>query len=227
MLNPEHENRRAHLTEALRKSGLSQVGFARKAGVTPSYLSQILRKSYRFGEKAARALELKLRLPVGSFESRAGDQLVAVEVWDTPNDLPTGVFAIVPRIPVKLVTGGGASHQAEDLNLQPLAFRKEWLHTQNVTHRSNLRVCEVADDSMRPYLQMGDTALIDTGQSKVADNDIYALDYGGELRIRRLVKRFDGGITIRADDPRHPEEIVSQGDVDKLKIVGRMLWRGG
>ena len=226
MLKPDHENRRAHLRRALERSKLKQAEFARRIGVTPSYLSQMLQEGFRFGEKAARVFEEKLHLPRGSFEDSLDKQLFTVEVWETPDDLPAGVFAIVPRISVQLAAGAG-SIQGEEMDLPPLAFREDWLRRKCVTSKSNLRVCDVKGDSMEPYLQDGDAVLIDIGQQDIIDNEIYALNYGGELRIKRLARRFDSGIIIRSDNPRYPEEVVTAREVDMLNMVGRMLWRGG
>lgn len=225
-LPPEHEIRRGHLRKAFEASGLRQVDFAKSIGVTPQYLSLMLNTGFRFGEKAARKFEEKLRLPHGSMDSAEPKNLYTVEVWERPEDLPDGVFAMVPRISVSLSAGGGAN-QGEEMELPPLAFREDWLRKKCVTSRSNLRVCEVRGDSMEGYLQDGDTVLIDIGQREVIDNQVYALEYGGDLRVKRLARRFDGGLFIRSDNPRYPEEIVSAKEVDQIVILGKQIWRGG
>jgi phage repressor protein C with HTH and peptisase S24 domain len=80
---------------------------------------------------------------------------------------------------------------------------------------------------MEPYLQDGDTVLIDLGQTALIDNEIYAIRYGDELRIKRLAKRFDGGIFVRSDNTIYPVETVGPGDLEHVNVIGRMLWRGG
>jgi phage repressor protein C with HTH and peptisase S24 domain len=225
-LNPEHELRRMHLKRALDTSSLKQAEFARKIEVTPQYLSLMLKEGFRFGEKAARKFEEKLKLPKGAMDASLDKHLHTIEVWDRPEDLPEGVFALVPRISVLLSAGGGA-HQGEEMELPPLAFREDWLRKKNVTSRSNLRICEVKGDSMEGYLQDGDTVLIDMGQREVIDNQVYALQYGVDLRVKRLARRFDGGLFIRSDNQRYPEEIISSNEVDQIIILGRQIWRGG
>lgn len=226
MSDPTHNRRRENLLRQLEKSKLNRSDFARKADVSRSYLTQLLTGGFRFGEKAARALESKLGLPDGVLDMAEEPQVMTVEVWDKPSDLPDGVFAIVPRISVTLSAGAGAV-TGEEMDLPPLAFREDWLRKKNVTSKANLRTCEVTGDSMEPYLQDGDTVLIDLGQTELVDNEIYAIRYGDELRIKRLARRFDGGMFVRSDNSIYPVETIGSADLEHVKVIGRMLWRGG
>jgi phage repressor protein C with HTH and peptisase S24 domain len=226
MTKTTHEIRRENLLKQLAKSKLSRAEFSRKAGVSRSYLSQVLSEGFRFGEKAARALEISLRLPKGSLDIEGESSLAPVSVWEKPDDLPEGTFAIVPRISVRLSAGGGAI-TGEEMDLPPLAFRDDWIRKKGVTSKGNLRICEVTGDSMEDRLQEGDSVLIDTGQIEVMNNEVYAIRYGDELRIKRLSKRFDGGLLIRSDNPRYPEESLTPEQAQHITVIGRMLWRGG
>lgn len=226
MTEPIHELRRKNLLTQIEKSKLLRSEFARKADVSRSYLSQLLTEGFRFGEKAARALEQKLRLPDGLLDKEDTSPLAPVEVWDRPEDLPEGVFAIVPRIAVALSAGAGTV-TGEEMDLPPLAFREDWLRRKNVTSRKNLRVAEVKGDSMEEYLFDGDIVLIDTGQTEIVDREVYAIMYGGELRIKRLSRRFDRGLIITSDNKRYPEEALTAAETEHITILGRMLWRGG
>ncbi|WNO05981.1 LexA family transcriptional regulator [Rhodoferax mekongensis] len=226
MTEPTIEIRRKHLAEQLKKSKLSRSDFANKLGISRSYLTQLLTEGFRFGEKSARALEKKLRLPDGFMDSSAESEVRSVEVWESPDDLPEGVFAIVPRVAIQLSAGSGAISEGE-MDLPPLAFRADWLKKKNVTSRDNLRVCEVSGDSMEGYLYDGDSVLIDIGQRDLVDNEVYAIRYGDELRIKRIGKRFDGGIIIKSDNPRYQPESLSPSEAEQIHIIGRKIWRGG
>jgi phage repressor protein C with HTH and peptisase S24 domain len=226
MSDPTHNRRRENLLRQLEKTKLNRSDFAKKAGVSRSYLTQLLTEDFRFGERAARALENNLGLPDKVLDMAEEPLVMTVEVWDKPSDLPDGVFAIVPRISVTLSAGAGAVTGVE-MDLPPLAFREDWLRKKNVTSKTNLRTCEVTGDSMEPYLQDGDTVLIDLGQTELMDNEIYAIRYGDELRIKRLSKRFDGGIMVRSDNPAYPMETIGESDLEHVQVIGRMLWRGG
>ena len=226
MTNPTHDQRRRHLALHLEASGLKRADYCRKYDISPSYLSQILSGGCRFGEKAARSMEEKLHLPVGSLDNEKENDLNLIEVWESANDLPDNSFALVPRLSISLKMGLTSKTTGEEL-LPPLAFRTDWLKKKNVTHRDNLRTCDMQGDSMEPYVQDGDSILIDIGQTDIQDNQIYAIRYGDEIRIKRLSKRFDGGLMIRSDNPKHPDETLTATEAQMITILGRMLWRGG
>lgn len=227
MLNPNHEIRRQNLKRMLDRSGLNATDFARKIGISRSYLSQMLGEGFRFGEKAARSFEEKLRLNPGAFDLAHTNDLTPVAVWDKPSDLPDNAYALVPRVAVTLSAGAGTGVTGDEEEMPPLAFRADWLKKKNVTHKSNLRTCDVRGDSMEPYLFDDDTILIDTGQSDIEDNQIYAIRYADDLRIKRLSRRFDGGLLIRSDNPKYADEPLTAKEAEQIHIIGKLIWRGG
>lgn len=222
-----HNQRRANLVKQIANSGLTQSEFAARAGLSRSYLSQLLSAGFRFGEKAARSIEGRLNLPAGSLDHEDRLQSAQIEVWESTCDLPPDAFALVRRIAITHPANAGDNRVEKAMYLPPLAFRKQWLESKKVTCHSNLRVLEVKGDSMSEYLQDGDTVMIDTGQTNVEDNAIYVIAYGGELRIRRLSRRFDGGLLIRADNAKYPDEALSPDESKSIEVLGKMLWRGG
>jgi phage repressor protein C with HTH and peptisase S24 domain len=204
---------------------LNGTTLAKRLETSRAYVSGLFSQDRHFGEKAARNIEQKLFMPAGYLDKQV-DRLTPIEVWESPSDLPDGVYALVPRIGIKLSAGQGVEALDEN-ELPPLAFRESWLKRKNVTSKKNLRVLEVRGDSMEPYLLDGDVVLIDLGQKDVEDGDVYALAYGDELRIKRLSRRFDGGLIIRSDNPRFPEETVAANDLQHVRVLGRHIWRGG
>lgn len=218
--------RRANLRRLVTASGMEDARFADKHEMSRSYLSQLMLGTCSFGEKTARTLEQKLRIPLGSLDLAEQPKLNTIETWDIPSDLPSGVFVIVPRVSIRLPIGGTGPQEGEQ-ELPPLAFREDWIKSKKVTSRSNLRVCEMQDESMTPSLEIGDSVLIDIGQQDIIDNEVYAIAYGDDLRIKRIAKRFDGGLFVRSDNPKYPEEVISSADMVHVKILGKKLWRGG
>jgi len=221
-----HNIRRANLLKHLAKSNISRSEFARKAGISRSYLSQVLSEGFRFGEKAARNLENSLRLPKGALDLEQDQGLSPVVVWDKPEDLPEGAFAILTRISIKLSAGDGVIME-EEMDSPPLAFRDDWIKKKGVTSKGNLRFCDVVGDSMEGLLHEGDIVMIDMGQTSIVDNNVYAIRYSNELRIKRLSKRFDGGLLISSDNKRYADETLTALEAENITVLGRMLWRGG
>lgn len=217
--------RRVNLLAWMELHSLTQTKLAEELGVGRAYVSLLFKPHKFFGEKAARSMELKLHMPPGYLDS---DQTkpMAVEEWSEPTDLPDGVYALVPRVAVAFSAGNGTMVDVEQ-DLPPLAFRRDWLQKQLVTSRKNLRVVEVKGDSMEPYLRDGDTVLIDTGQHDIKDSEVYAIAYGHDLRVKRLSHRFDGGLVIRSDNPKYADEVLTAADAEHVRLLGRVLWRGG
>lgn len=217
--------RRSNLLTWMEKYNLTQTKLAEELGVGRAYVSLLFKPHKFFGEKAARSMEIKLHMPAGYLDSDQSKPM-AVQEWVEPSDLPDGVYALVPRVAVTLAAGNGTLVDIEQ-DLPPLAFRRDWLQKQCVTSRSNLRVMEVKGDSMEPYLLDQDTVLVDMGQHDIKESEVYALRYGSELRVKRLSRRFDGGLLIRSDNPKYADEVLTPADVEHVTLLGRVLWRGG
>lgn len=80
---------------------------------------------------------------------------------------------------------------------------------------------------MEPYLETGDTVPIDMGQTSIVDNKVYAIEHSGEVRIKRLSKTFSGGMLIRSDNSRYPDEQLTPEQAAQLRVIGVCCWRGG
>lgn len=223
--------RRERLNAWKEKYKVSQMELAKRMNVGRAYVSLLLKKNTiesrgrHFGEKAARAVELSLGLPNGYLDKTDSGDFEVVE-WDDVNKLPEDAYALVPRVSV-VASAGGGSVVAEEVDLPPLAFRKGWLARKGVTNRGNLRVLDVKGDSMEPFLMSGDTVLVDTGQTEIRDGEIYCIQYGEELRVKRLSRRFDGGMFIRSDNHKYPEESLNQNDLAMISVKGKVIWRCG
>lgn len=226
MENKLHAHRRERLLEWMRLKGLSQADVMRRLDVSRSYISLLLSAGKPFGEKAARTIERALFIPNGYLDRSDTDALQPILVWERPEELEDSGCVMVPRVSVQLSAGHGLVAQ-EEVDLPPLAFRADWIRKKNITARSNLRTCSVKGDSMEPYLSDGDVVLIDMGQTRVEDNEVYAIVAYDEVRIKRLSRRIDGGLLVRSDNPRYPEESLTPEQAQHLTIAGKCVWRAG
>ena len=217
--------RRSNLRRWMQERDVENRSLAQRLGKSESTVSLLFKEGRPFGERVARTIEQALYMPQGYLDQTQA-KMAPVEAWDAPDDLPDGVYALVPRVGVRLSAGAGVE-VVEEGELPPLAFRDSWLKKKHVTSRGNLRVLEVQGPSMEPMLQDGDVVLVDLGQKDVIDHEVYAIAYGDELRIKRLSKRFDGGLLIRSDNTRFPEEVLRNDDLQHVRVLGRMIWRGG
>lgn len=218
------ERRKANLRVWMEDKGLRQADVAKRIEKGPAYVSNLFLPDRAFGEKAARYIETRLVMPTGWLDSDHS-RPEAVTAWSKTEDLPPGVFAIVPRVAVRLSAGNGSVPM--ESSLPPLAFREDWLRRKGVAARESLRVCEVRGDSMLPYLMDGDVVLVDLGQKGLSDGEVYAVRVGDEVRVKRLFRRLGGSLLLKSDNPSFPDEVVPADELGQLEVLGRVLWRSG
>ena len=218
--------RRKRLAAWMEKRTLAQADVADRSGKTRSYISLILSNGKSFGERTARTLEKSLGMSDGYLDAQDENGLSPILVWETIDDLPKGQYAMIPRISISLSAGNGIVAE-EERDVPPLAFTEEWIRSRNVSSRKNLRICKVSGDSMSPFLEEGDSVMIDLGQHEVSEGKVYCIRYGDELRIKRLYKRFDGGLRIVSDNKEYPEESIAPPDMQHISVLGRQIWRAG
>lgn len=146
--------------------------------------------------------------------------------WESEGDLPQDQFVFIPRLEVELSAGNGNMVWEVTEKGEPQAFRLEWLQKKGLRSK-DLRCLYAHGDSMEPYIQDGDAILVDLSDIDIVDNQVYAIRYGDDLRVKRLFKRFDRSIRVVSDNPAHPEEIISGEDLHNIQILGKVVWRGG
>lgn len=102
-------------------------------------------------------------------------------------------------------------------------FTRAWLN-KNHLNASTFTHVIAPDDSMAPRIRSGDTLVVDTSNTKIEDDTVYVfLILLGEqkiVRIKRLLMRLDGQITVHCDNPAIPDEVVPP---ESLRPLGRVV----
>lgn len=171
-------------------------------------------------ENSARAIERDCGLPPG---------------WlDLPPDAPPlpeasipsdDDYALIPQYSARAACGP-AYHNGHVEVRGGLAFKRDWLTRMGLRPES-LSVIAADGDSMAPTIHDGEVLLIDHSDIEPRDGKVFALARGDELVVKRLARDFGGGWIVRsdnADKARFGDFHVSDGAV---RIVGRVVWRGG
>jgi phage repressor protein C with HTH and peptisase S24 domain len=225
----------------------TQKEFAEHYNLDASYLSQLLNGHRSLGEKAAANLEAKIGLAEGtlttpfvsmrasatgtlppsenqSVDSNA-DYLGPIDVWDddTPLDDDEVYVPFLKEVELSAGSGRTAVHQSHK---QKLRFGKMTLRRQNV--QANEAVCvTVYGNSMEPVLPHGSTVGVDQGCTTITDGKMYALNHGGQLRVKTLYRLPGGGLRMRSyNREEHPDEEYSATDLIKNEIIviGKVFW---
>ena len=211
------ENLRKWMDQRRMKSG----ELATAIGSGRAYASLLFREDRHFGEKAARNIEQKLRMPDGYLDSY-GATPITVADWGAPGELQDGVYALVPRVEIRINEETGVV-ESVICPLPPMAFTRRWMLERGITQRDALRFCVVGGVSMDPLLHDGDLVMVDTAQHGLVDGGMYAIRYGREIRVRKLFSTLDGGIRIHAVNAEFPDEVV-RPDAPTFQVLGRKVW---
>jgi SOS-response transcriptional repressor LexA len=131
-------------------------------------------------------------------------------------------------VPIYRLKGSASTRKPiyEATSDEPLTFQDSWLKSRNI-NPARAACFRVYGDSMEPYLQDGDTILVDCADTDVRDGEAYALSISGELRVKRLRRSLREGLQILCDNPKYPGESVPQGSEDLVTVIGRVRWRAG
>ncbi|MNQ81171.1 helix-turn-helix transcriptional regulator [Pseudomonas sp. A-B-19] len=225
----------------------TQKEFADQYNLDASYLSQLLNGHRSLGEKAAANLEAKIGLVEGTLTapsvsmraptSRApqtpeneivqsnAEYLGPIDVWDdaTPLDDDEVYVPFLKEVELSAGSGRTAVHQSHK---QKLRFGKMTLRRQNV--QANEAVCvTVNGNSMEPVLPHGSTVGVDQGCTTITDGKMYALNHGGQLRVKTLYRLPGGGIRMRSyNREEHPDEEYSATDLlkNEIIVIGKVFW---
>ncbi|WP_435102305.1 LexA family transcriptional regulator [Arhodomonas sp. AD133] len=228
--------------------GLTQESAGERMGMTQGAVGQYLNGRIPLNPKATLQFARLLGVhpteidpssdlwPEGSWQqdasakaqtSEAAGPVAPIITWENPEDLPQDQYVLVERRRVKPSAGEGALIFEEE-QAPPLAFTTSWIKREGLK-RHNLVIVGASGDSMEPTIHDGDSLMVDLGQTEVVDGLVYVLRYGGELRIKRLFRRYDGALIVRSDNSaKYPEEVIPPEHLDgQVQVIGRVVWRAG
>jgi len=121
-------------------------------------------------------------------------------------------YPAIRRVKFKL-SAGASGFGVDYLDEQdaPIVFRREWFD-RNGYRPERLFAVRVANGSMEPGLWHGDTVVVNTDQTEPRDGAVFAVNYEGELVIKRLVR--DGGqwwlCSDNPDQRRYPRKVCDE-----------------
>jgi transcriptional regulator with XRE-family HTH domain len=219
--------------ELRKKRDFTLEHLAEIIGISPGYLSRIEKGdrglSIENVVKAARALGVE---PVELTDDFAAEDLEKVGSMPLSAGKSRGD---VPNLQIHAGMGPGGllsvtkndageiySDQADGFWSFPEAVKAGWRHMPQVYSMP------VTGDSMEPTLPSGSFVFVDTSHTVPSPEDIYALDYGDGLMIKRvkMVPRSDK-ILIISDNERYGTDELLREDV---RVYGRVVawfqWRG-
>lgn len=189
------------------------VVFARALGVPVSEISPTL---------AAQIEKMSEVLP-GRVSSQPTDGRTPPRSFDLKDEPGyTGVM----QLTAQGSTGGGEENAHVEIR-GVMAFKSAWLRANNLNQK-HLDVIYANGHSMEPTINDGDVLLVDESRVEPKDGQIFAMQSESKGTIvKRLVKSDFEGWIIRSDNPLYRDETLRDGEINEVRIIGRVVWRGG
>jgi phage repressor protein C with HTH and peptisase S24 domain len=150
-----------------------------------------------------------------------------IEVWDDDTPLGDDVVALPFLKEVELAAGAGRTAVEVSTNRR-LRFGKYSLKKENVQAESAFAVT-VRGNSMEPVLPDGATVAVNCSDTRITDGKTYAIDHGGQLRVKLLYRLPGGGVRVRSynrDEHADEDYTLEQLEAQHFRIIGRVFWAG-
>ncbi|WP_420793818.1 S24 family peptidase [Pseudomonas fontis] len=231
----------ARLKEALAAEGIPEWGagvrLAKMAKVTPKACSKWLNGESMPGGAKMLALATALSVRVEWLEygrgamredspAQAPDSRIQPRSFDLQDEPEyTGVLQLTARGS----TGDGDDNPHVEIR-GVMAFKSAWLRANGLSQK-HLDVIYANGNSMEPTINDGDVLLVDESKIEPKDGQIFAMQSESKGTIvKRLVRSDFVGWIIRSDNPdkaRYGDETLRDGEINEVRIIGRVVWRGG
>lgn len=150
--------------------------------------------------------------------------------WVLFNQLPQSLEAHTqPYVAIKYFkelhasAGGGAiTEESQHTSLYlPKSLLMPFFKT--VPSINSLYALHVKGDSMEPTLFDGDLILVQSDDNYRYKGEIFILEDSFGLMVKRLYCSLDGELEIRSDNPNYTPIFLATGQMDDVKIYGRVL----
>lgn len=130
-------------------------------------------------------------------------------------------YPSIRRVRFKLSAGAsGFSLDYPEDEGAPIVFQRAWYQARHL-NPDKLFAVKIANGSMEPGLYHGDTVVVNTESKDPKDGTVFAVNYEGELVIKRLV-RDRGEWWLSSDNPderRYPRKVCDENCI----IIGEIV----
>ena len=166
--------------------------------------------------------ELGINIPPNDMVIGMGQLFGKPAAWLAALSDDDGTSPEASRYTVPTAEPISTSNGLIELASDALAFRKTFLKS-NKMDRDRLLLVAAPDDSMSGVITKDDQVLIDLTDTRVLQDDLFALIINGRLWLRWIRQNIDGSYCIQAElRERFPDEHVSKETMESMHILGRV-----
>ncbi|WP_080426191.1 helix-turn-helix transcriptional regulator [Burkholderia ubonensis] len=217
--------------------GGNVTAFGRRLGYKDgAFIRQMLSERRTVSEKTIRAVESlpgmigwfndHSSLPLQSDVKRLPQDQGNVLPWDKPTDLPPDHDRVwLDRYDYRFSAGNGLV-QWEIRQKKALPFEIGFFKTLGIRPQ-DCKLASVHGRSMEPYLFHRDLMMICETRTRVKDGLIYAIIFEEEPLVKQIFKEPNGSLRLHSYNTDFPDRIVPTNQLDRLQIVGEVMYRSG
>ncbi|WP_434243198.1 XRE family transcriptional regulator [Enterobacter roggenkampii] len=144
-----------------------------------------------------------------------------VDSWDKNTPISADEVEVPFLKDIEFACGDGRV-QCEDHNGFKLRFSKATLRRVGANSDGSGVLCFPASgDSMEPVIPDGATVAVDTGNKRIIDGELYAINQGELKRIKQLYRKPGGKLLIRSINRDYDDEEAEESGVE---IIGFVFW---
>jgi len=205
------------IRSAVKESGLSQREIAEAFEVSEQAVSGWLRTG-KIDKRKLPALASLTRKPLEHF-GMGGMSLPPAIVAKTDPD-----YVRFQLLDVVVGMGAGALNSDHPEVLRELVIAK-WEVRRRLGFLpapDRIRLVTGRGSSMRPMLENGDVAMVDTAITYFDGDAIYAISMHGSAQIKQLQMRPDG-LHVISVNPEYPSYRIPPEEGDTVQILGKVL----
>jgi hypothetical protein len=170
---------------------MSQRAFGEKHGIgSPAMVWQYLTGGRKLNLRAACRFARGLGVDLALFSPRLAAELEELVSMGYPAlpDAPQRDYVQIPCVTLTLkngVPGFGVGPLLPSASF--IAFRRDWMASKGYSSEHLLAV-ECNDRGMVGSIAEGDLVVLNTADTSLEDGSVYAINYEGRLRIRRIFR---------------------------------------
>lgn len=165
---------------------------------------------------------------------KTGEHPDADDVGEPVGQVPTfdklsdDDFVYVPEYGLTFGAGDREAPTLTQLEQRGSAvYRRSFFQSRQINPQKARRAT-VEGDSMEPLLWDGDKILFEENPGcPIKDGAVYAMSYGGSMRVKRLFRKENGDLILHSDNPRYPDETISGDELELVRIYGRVIDKSG
>lgn len=136
-------------------------------------------------------------------------------------------FVPVPELSVRLAAGALGIENYQETEIGEIQLRRSFLESFGLP-LDRMKIVYADGNSMEPVIRHQGPMLffeeMVTDWRQIDSRTIYAINHGGKMIVKCLVRARDGVWMARSLNPGHKDFPLVEDDGREVRIVGRILW---